>query len=86
MCPIGGTRDSGAPMNRPASRDSGLALVLLAAAAAGLILVHLLRPAATGTRAVVVEAAGTAVLAMAAGVILWAARREGAWRATAAST
>ena len=70
-------------MNRPASRDSGLTLAVLAAAAAGLFLVHLLRPAPTGTRAVVIEAGGTAVMAVAAAVILRAARREGAWRATA---
>ena len=69
-------------MDRPLARDSASSLALLAISAVAIVLVHVLRPAALGTRAIVVQATGTAAAAIAAGVILWAARREDAWSAT----
>src|SRR6266511_4400523 len=70
------------PMDRPLARDSGPSLALLAFGALIIVLAHVLQPAALGTRALVVQGSGTAAAAIAAGVILWSARRRDAWDAT----
>ncbi len=69
-------------MDRPLARDSGPSLALLAFGALIIVLAHVLQPAALGTRALVVQGSGTAAAAIAAGVILWSARRRDAWDAT----
>src|SRR6266508_321275 len=70
------------PMDRPLARDSGPSLALLAFGALIIVLAHVLQPAALGTRTLVVQGSGTAAAAIAAGVILWSARRRDAWDAT----